>query len=45
MSMLVYEGEGGHGLVYVDIVYIIDIETSKTVLLKDDKMTFGSQNC
>ena len=26
MSMLVYEGQGGHGLLYVDIVYIIDIE-------------------
>ena len=26
MSMLVYEGEGDHGLAYVDIVYIIDIE-------------------
>ena len=26
MFMLVYEGEGGHGVVYIDILYIIDIE-------------------
>ena len=26
MFMLVYEGGGGHGVVYVSIVYIINIE-------------------
>ena len=33
---------GGHGVVYVNIVYIIDIEYRDIENRKDDKMTFGS---
>ena len=33
MFTLVYKGEGGHGVVYVNIVYIIDIENRKDVTI------------
>ena len=33
MFMLVYGGRGDHGVVYVNIVYIIDIENRKDVTI------------